>query len=49
MDLFRPRSEPRLRAAYTNAQAAVAALIKKHGRAAVIGWLSTGLPAAVNR
>jgi stage II sporulation protein D len=49
MDLLRPRNEKRLRAAYTNAQAAVAGLIKKHGRAAVLGWISTGLPAAVSR
>jgi hypothetical protein len=49
MDLLRPRSEQRLRAAYTNAQAAVAALIKKHGRAAVLSWISSGLPASVSR
>ena len=49
MDLLRPRSEQRLRAAYSNAQAAVAALIKRHGRVAVLGWISTGLPASVSR
>ncbi len=45
--LLRPTSETRLRAAYRNAQAAVAALIKKHGRAAVLGWTVKGLPAGL--
>jgi stage II sporulation protein D len=43
--LLRPTSETRLRAAYRNAQAAVAALIKKHGRATVLSWTAKGLPA----
>lgn len=49
MNLLRPRNEKHLRAAYSNAQAAVAALINKHGRAAVVSWISSGLPAAVSR
>lgn len=45
--LWRPPNEPRLRAAYSNAQAAVAALIMKHGRAKVISWIDSGLPAGL--
>ncbi len=47
LNLLRPTSETRLRAAYRNAQAAVAALIRKHGRAAVLAWTVKGLPAGL--
>lgn len=49
MDLLRPRSEQRLRAAYANAQAAVAALIKKHGRDTVLSWTASGIPVGAGR
>ena len=45
--LLRPPSETRLRAAYRNAQAAVAALMKQHSRAAVLSWTAKGLPAGL--
>ncbi len=45
--LLRPTSETRLRTAYRNAQAAVAALMKKHCRATVLSWTAKGLPAGI--
>jgi len=45
--LRRPASEARLRAAYANAQAAVAMLIGRHGRANVLSWADSGLPAGL--
>ncbi len=40
-----PANQSELRAAYAAAEARVAMLVQKNGRAAVIGWLSGGLPA----
>jgi stage II sporulation protein D len=42
--LTAPKDEAELRAAYENARAAVAELGARYGRAAVLGWLDTGLP-----
>lgn len=48
LNLLRPSSEARLRAAYRNAQAAVAALLRRHGRATVLSWTAKGLPAGLD-
>jgi stage II sporulation protein D len=40
-----PADQTELRAAYAAAEARVAMLARKNGRAAVIGWLTGGLPA----
>ena len=41
--------EARARRAYAQACAAVAALVKRYGETAVLGWLATGLPAEVQK
>ena len=41
--------EARARRAYADAAGAVAGLVKRHGETAVMGWLTTGLPAEVKR
>jgi stage II sporulation protein D len=42
--LHAPASEAELRAAYSNARAAVAALVRRHGLNVVMGWAVSGLP-----
>lgn len=42
--LLNPASEANLRAAYSNARAAVASLVARYGRSAVLAWLDTGIP-----
>jgi stage II sporulation protein D len=44
-----PANQSELRAAYAAAEARVAMLVQKNGRAVVIGWLSGGLPAELRR
>jgi hypothetical protein len=44
--LLNPASEASLRAAYANARAAVASLVARYGRSAVLAWLDTGIPRA---
>lgn len=41
--LLRPSSEVQMRAAYSNARAAVALLVSRHGREAVLGWVDSGI------
>jgi len=43
-----PANQSELRAAYAAAEARVAMLARKNGRAAVIGWLTGGLPAELH-
>jgi stage II sporulation protein D len=45
--LLAPKSERDLREAYGNARTAMAALVARHGRATVLGWLETGIPRGV--
>lgn len=45
--LLAPKDEQDLREAYANARAAMAALVARHGRATVMGWLETGIPRGV--
>lgn len=42
--LLNPASEAELRAAYANARAAVASMVARYGRSAVLGWPATGMP-----
>lgn len=44
--LMRPRNQAEQQASYAAARARVAALIREHGRDAVLRWLSSGVPLA---
>ncbi|MDR3762699.1 MAG: SpoIID/LytB domain-containing protein [Acidobacteriota bacterium] len=46
--LTAPRSQPELRAAYAAANARVARLAGRYGKAAVMSWLSMGVPVGVD-